>query len=160
MLRSTHDKSVFVMVGVKMERMNQQRKTVLCSATGIGLINWPYDLEYAIFLLWILVSSSQKWRPFSVSPKLLGGFNEMSLKATSTQFLQHDAQYVNLSLYFGEGLLENLQWNVLIRYFKHWESKADLANRYSVERPFLQMENQPKWADMKSLCQGGKVKAK
>lgn len=51
MLRSTHDKSVFVTVGGKMERMNPQRETVLCSAKGIGLINLPYDLEYAIFLL-------------------------------------------------------------------------------------------------------------
>lgn len=37
MQRSTHDKSGFVMVGVKMERMNQQREIVLCSAKGSGL---------------------------------------------------------------------------------------------------------------------------
>lgn len=31
---STNDESVFVMVGVKMERMNQQRETVLYSPKG------------------------------------------------------------------------------------------------------------------------------
>lgn len=34
---STHDKLVFVMVGVKMERMNPQREIVLCSDKVTGL---------------------------------------------------------------------------------------------------------------------------
>lgn len=37
MQQNTHNKSVSVMVGVKMERMNQQKEIVPCSAKGIIL---------------------------------------------------------------------------------------------------------------------------